>query len=268
MNVFSVWVGIGATIGIWRVAHSAPQGQVEAWVNTALFVQLFALFGARLFYVGMNWTYFSAHLLEIPQFWLGGLAWSGAVCGGGLAFLYLAIQFRVSSRRLNGRRSLNGLPLGWLGDRLYPMLPPLAITTWLGSWQVGAGYGVSLPSGAWWAIPSPDESGYFSLHFSLQPLAALFLLAFFCLLELRVKPFRPAGRISGLAMFVFLLHLLVTSLLRADPAPYWNGMRLDAWYALFYLIFFVSLVGLNHLLPRIWRKSAYLHEQRSSFETH
>jgi prolipoprotein diacylglyceryltransferase len=243
------------------VAQTVPPKQVNAWLNAGLLVLALALVGARLSYVWTNWSYFAAHPIEIPQFWLGGLTWPGAVAGLIPALVTLLVQYRALRSRPGGDEHL---PSGWLGDRLYPLLPPLAITAWIGSWQVGSAYGSQLPPGTWWGVPSLDESGAASLRFPLQPLAALTLLAFFWLLETRVKPLHPAGKLSGLALGGFLLHLLIFSLLRADPSPTWCGLRVDAWFAILYLAIFVTLLAVNGLLARAGRKQTLSHPERSS----
>lgn len=260
MNAFALWLGFGSTLGLWRVARNAPQRQAAAWVNTGLFVLFISLVGARLFYVSLNWSYFAAHLDEVPQVWQGGLAWPGAVTGAWLAMLYLALTSRPASR--NGgqyqavprRGARIGSTLGWLGDRLYPLLPPIAITAWLGCWQVGVAYGPQLPPGTPWGVPSLDDSGLYNLHWPLQPAAAVFLIICFAVLEARVKPLRPVGRISGLATMILLLHLMAASLLRADPAPIWNGLRLDAWWAIALTTLFLLYLFVNSLVSRIWRR--------------
>ncbi len=261
VNTFSVWIGLGATVGLWRVAQSVPPKQVNAWLNAGLLVLALALVGARLSYAWTNWSYFAAHPVEIPQFWLGGLTWPGAVAGLIPALAALAIQYRGLRSRPGGDERL---PLGWLGDRLYPLLPPLAITAWIGSWQAGSAYGSPLPPGTPFGMPSLDESGATSLRFPLQPLAALTLVAFFWLLETRVKPLRPAGKLSGLALGGFLLHLLIFTLLRADPSPTWRGLRVDAWFAILYLAVFLTLVAIDGLLARASRKQTLSHSERTS----
>jgi prolipoprotein diacylglyceryltransferase len=249
VNAFTLWVGLGAALGLWRVARSAPQRQAGFWVNTGLLALLACLAGARLFYTWVNRDYFAGRLLEIPQVWLGGLSWPGAVAGAWLALLYLGYSYRTP----RGGRA----PLGWLGDRLYPLLPPLAVTTWLGCWMSGVAYGPPAPAGAWWGAPSLDESGTYTLHWPLQPLAALSLLGFFWLLETRVRPLRPPGQQAGLAAFGLLLHLLAASLLRADPAPTWGGLRVDTWMALAFLAGFVTQAILGSLFSRIWRRPTF-----------
>jgi len=252
VSAFSVWVGLGSIVGLWRVAQNAPQRQAGIWVNAGLFVLAFTLAGARLFYVLTNWPYFSAHLLEAPQVWLGGLSWPGALGGAVVALMTLMIQYRATSSRPHYPAHVT---LGWLGDRLYPLLPPLAITIWLGSWQTGVAYGAALPAGAFGSVPSLDENGVYSPRFPLQPLAALTLLAFFAFLETRRKPLRPAGWLSGLAIAGLLLNLLAASLLRADPAPHWRGLRLDSWMAIIYLVLLFTPVIIISLAPRTRRKT-------------
>ncbi len=269
MNAFSVWVGLGASVGLWRVARSAPQRQVGLWVNAGLFVLFFTLVGARVFYVGIDWSYFSAHLIEAPELWLGGLTWPGALAGAGLAFLILGFRYRTARSQT---KQAGKIPLGWLGDRLYPLLPPLVVTAWLGCWQSGVAYGALAPKGALWGVPTLDEAGFTSLRFPLQPLAALTLLIFFWLLETRARPLRPAGKLSGLAVAGLLLNLLAASLLRADTSLSWNGLRLDTWFAIFYLLFFGILLLINNVVRpfvrrtvlRAGRKSLFSSPERSS----
>jgi hypothetical protein len=233
---------------MWRVARSVPQQQAGAWSNSCLLVLFSGLLGARLGYVLTNWAYFAAHPDEIPLIIQGGLTWPGAIFGATLVFLYLVISYRSP----RGGRATPG----WIGDRLYPLLPPLAVTTWLGSWSVGSAFGPVLPAGTWWGIPGLDEGGARGLHWPLQPLAALSLLVYYWILERSIKPLHPPGRLSWLASFGLLLNLLAASLLRADPAPTWYGLRPDTWTAAGYLVFLTGLALFNSLVPRLVRKSA------------
>lgn len=266
MNGFSLWVGLGAALGLWRLARSVPLQQAGAWVNTGLFVLLSSLVGARFFYAAVNWAFFSAHPLEVFQIWLGGFEWPGAIGGMALAVFILAYTSRSQlDRPLGGRRPPAGwIPLGWVADRLYPMLPPVAITAWLGSWTSGIAYGKALPNQAWWGVPTLDESGLYHWHFPLQPLAALALLAFYWILEMRIKNLRPPGKLSSWALFGLLVNLLVVSLLRADLTPYWNGLPMDAWFAIIYMIFLFTVLLCNSLLFRFWKRSSFPNTERSS----
>lgn len=248
MNGFTLWVGFGAALGLWRVARGSAQHQSSVLVNMGLLVLAASLVGARLSYAVTNHEYFSAHLSEIPQIWLGGLTWPGAVAGAWHAVLILPFLFRGS----RGSR----ISLGWLADRLYPLLPPLTICTWLGCWVAGVAYGARLPEGVWWAVPSLDDTGTINPHFPLQFLAVFSLLAFFWLLELGLRGTRATGVLSGLAVFGLLVHLLFASLLRADPGRFWNGLRADTWMAAIFLAVFTLMVLASAVASRVWRKPA------------
>lgn len=262
INSFTVFVGLGAALGIWRVVRSAPQRQARIWANLCLIILSASLVGARLSYVWINWSHFAQYPLEVPQFWLGGLTWPGAIAGAWLVILVLGIWYRSKTDRDTVR-----LPIGWFTDRLYLLLPPVAIMAWLSNWQSGVGNGILLPDSAWWGIPSLDESGTYQRHFPLQLLAALALMADFWFLEMRVTPLHSPGRLSSLAFLHLLLNLFIVSLLRADPSPQWNGLRVDAWIALLYLILFLSFVLLVNLFSQAGKKRRFASPEQSSFET-
>lgn len=237
MNSFALWVGVGAASGLWQVARSSLQKQSAVFVNMGLILMFTSLLGARFSYVWVNREYFSEHLVEIPQLWLGGLSWPGAVVGAWIVFLSLLLT----------QHSSHYSP-GELGDGLYPLLPPLSVSIWLGCWLAGTAYGPELPAGTWWAVPSLDEAGAYAPRWPLQLLAALSLLVYFLLLERLVKPSRSPGRLSGLAGFGIMIHLLCISLLRADPGLSWNGMRADAWIAIACTAAFMVMVLIFNLV--------------------
>lgn len=257
MNGFSVWIGLGAALGLWRVARNAPKRFAETWVDIGILVLIAALMGARLFYTGINWPYFSIHFLEIPQVWLGGLSWPGAVAGAGLAMVYVVIKANTIFVHAKETYYKGQSTLGWVGDRLYPLLPSIVITAWLGCWQAGIAYGPVSPEGAWWSMPMLDERGVYNLRFPVQPLAAATLILFFILLERYVKPRRPAGRLSGLAVLGVLTHFLLFSFLRADPMPRWNGLRMDTWFASIYLLMGLAFLAVRTLRPWIIKHFAF-----------
>lgn len=254
MNGFALWIGLGASIGVWRVARDAPAQETEFWANLSLIILAAALAGARFFYVLTNASYFAAHLLESAAVWQGGLSWAGAAFGAALAVAIISRTARPPAMRrayANATSQPRRFSMRWIADRLYPLLPSIAITAWIGSWQVGAAYGVLLPPQAWWGVPGLDENILLQSRFPLQPLAAFTLLLFFLILETRVKALSPPGRLSGLAVIGLLLHTLAASLLRADPSPTWHGLRVDAWFAIFGLTLYLAAVIGQHLMLRL-----------------
>lgn len=227
---FSLLVGLGAGVGLawvaWRAAGLPPTGTVQR-VNAGLWTLIGALLGSRAAYVAVNWAYFKTHLGEAPQVQLGGLAWPGALAGG---LVFLAIYAALARQ-----------PLGVLADALLPLAASLTVSVWLGCWVLGSAYGP--PLAAWWAVPARDEGGHLAGRFPTQPLGALLALGLAWLLDLNWH-FRRPGIASGLWLGGFALQLLAISLLRGDPAPGWQGLRLETWAALG----FTALAALGLLL--------------------
>jgi len=183
------------------------------------------MIGARAAYISVNWEYFQWHLAEIFQIWLGGLSWPGALAGGVLAIGIIAL--------------LRGIPISRLMDNLLPMMAILAVTTWLGCWLTGYGYGPV----AGFGLPSQDEWGIWQKRIPVQLIAALLTVILFWGIESYRHHTR--GSISGLAAFLGLggisSILLLASLLRVDAYPQYNGIRLETWAALFFLG--ISILG-------------------------
>lgn len=54
---------------------------IDKMLDVLIFGTLGGIIGARLYYVAFEWDYYSAHLSEIPQIWMGGLAIYGGLIG-------------------------------------------------------------------------------------------------------------------------------------------------------------------------------------------
>ena len=230
---------------LWR---SVPDRQTGAWLNAGLVVLAAALTGARLAYALVNLPYFRERPFEIFMLWEGGLTWEGAVIGAAIAWIGLAFTgLAANAQHPNASR------LGTIGDRLYPLLPPLAVTAWIGCWLTGASAGAELAEGAWWGLPALSTPLSTARFFPLQPMAAISLLVFFWVLETRVTAMRPAGRLSSIAAGGLLLHLLVISLTISGPVPTWNGLRIDTLAALGLLVALLIIILITAVAARLPR---------------
>jgi phosphatidylglycerol---prolipoprotein diacylglyceryl transferase len=236
VSAFAFLVGLGASLGLWRVIQRVPRWQASRWMNSALITLLGSLLGSRIVYVAFHTSYYAAHRLEAVEIWKGGLSWPGAVAGGLVGLVAVATIWR--------------LPIALLADRLMPLASPLAIAVWLGCWQSGISYGGRLPPGAWWGIPTRDETGAVYTRFPVQPLAALTLVIFFWWLELKSFPREHPGRLASLAGLGLAVNLLIFSFLRADPSQLWIGVRPDVWMALGLGLFCLLAYALTFRSPR------------------
>ncbi len=164
MTLFALLIGLGASLGLWQVARSAPLNQTGRWVDAGIGVLAGMLVGARLAYASIHTAYFAERPLQIFAVWQGGLSGWGAVAGGLVAAFGVALLLRQSLR--------------FTLDRLCPLVTPLAVLGWLACGQAGCAYGPRLAATAWLGLPMPDEWGRVLLRFPLQPVAALLLLGY------------------------------------------------------------------------------------------
>jgi prolipoprotein diacylglyceryltransferase len=222
VNEYSLLVGMGASLAILRVVQNVPRWQAARWANAGLLVLLSSLIGARLVYVICYWGYFQEHLVEALALWKGGFSWFGAVVGGIICLFAIS---RIWHMRFSK-----------LADGLVPMIPPLAVTIWMGCWAWGIAYGPLAPPNSFWGIPTWDESGVSEMRLPLQLLAAFALLVYCFWLEAREKSFKREGQKAALMLLGLSVNLLLFMPLRADPAPGWLGVRLDVWAAIAFFI--------------------------------
>ncbi len=79
----AILLGIFTSVKIARKFY--PKVNIDAFYDLMFYVILGGIFGARLYYVVFDWSYFGQHLSDIPKLWTGGLSIHGAILGGFLA---------------------------------------------------------------------------------------------------------------------------------------------------------------------------------------
>lgn len=203
---FSIWLGMGAALGLAWTAGRAPAETRERLVDAGLLILLGAFLGARAGFVWAHASYFQAHVSDAPQVWLGGLSWPGAVVGALLVFAAACLIWRLSP--------------AVVADGLLPLALPVIVGAWLGAWQSGGFYGQ--PSTAWFALPTLDESGSLAARFPLAPGAALLSLALFALIDGFRQRLPHPGQAAALALLGFGLLMLAASLLRGNLVPLYS----------------------------------------------
>lgn len=227
MTYYSFLLGMGAVIGLLRLARVTPRANRNAWLLAGLGIYLGALIGARLGYSLEHFAYFSRHPAGVFAFWSGGFTWQGGVIGAFCSLVLLSKLWKKSFWALIDTTSI--------------MLLPLAVTLWLGAWTEGVAYGVSLPEGTWWALPSADVYGEAGLHAPVQLLAALALLVAIGVFEGLTLKLKQAGLRGTLIWLVFSLLMLVFTWLRADPSPLLLNLRVETWFAILFSVIFIFL---------------------------
>jgi phosphatidylglycerol:prolipoprotein diacylglycerol transferase len=213
--LYSLIFGIGAAVGLAWIAWKSPRGAGRRHIDVGLLVLIGGLVGSRLFFAILNWSYYENHLAEIPQIYLGGLVWPGALLGGSLVLV--------------GYVAWTGESMGAYADTLFPLFVSLVVVSWLGCWVDGCAYGKV--SNAWWALPARDEGGLLSSRFPLQLLGAFMALSTFLIIDVNRERFIRPGMLALLGGFILTLEYTFLSFWRVDPSPLWLGLRLDLWVA-------------------------------------
>ena len=226
MQLFSLFMGLGALSGLLLSGWRAPQKETMRYLDAGLGILFATLLGSRTFTVAAGWPYYQIHLREIIQVWQGGLSGVGALAGAVLGMIIIALAFKF--------------PLGVLADTYLPLASTLALAAWLGSWVSGSSYGA--PSAAWWALPAYDEMGVLDTHLPVQLLGAILSVVIALLLDRAGQRFPVKGLSALLYLFGLSGVILGLSFLRIDPALTWQGLRLDAWGAVGLMIFSAMLV--------------------------
>lgn len=233
---FSILLGLGSALGLLWAGWQAQPRHALLVVNAGLVALLGGLFGGRLVYVALRWSYYQSHWEQIPQVFLGGIAWAGAFGGGMIALLAYAGFVRQSP--------------GFLLDSLLPLVGLLSVSAWLGCWLDGCAYGAI--SSAWWALPARNEWGMIARRIPVQLLGALLALITFGFADWVRPRVKLSGQVALLALAALAAEMFALSFLRADPAPSGWGLHLESWAALS-LTAILLLVFIGRIVQVRWR---------------
>jgi prolipoprotein diacylglyceryltransferase len=220
--VFSLLIGLGATIGLGWVSWHAADGKALWTFDLGVSSLVGSLTGGRLAYIVAHWTYFFAHPWEIPQVQLGGLAWPGVFVGWFLGVLLVCFLMKEPPWK-----SL---------EALLPLAAALMVSAWLGCWIDGYAYGFE--TDRWWGLPARDQWGVISYRIPVQLLGALWAILLIWFLETGRKWEKYFMRLNRAGLKVTIVYLglslgmLGLSFLREDPGLEWRGLRLESWAAM------------------------------------
>ncbi|RLD11880.1 MAG: hypothetical protein DRI56_00005 [Chloroflexota bacterium] len=221
LSLFSIITTVGVILGLTLTAWRAADRKIF-YIDVGIGVSIGALLGARAGFILRNWGYFQSHVPEIPQIWLGGLAWSGAVIG---AFLTLwAVSLTTKHH------------LGKLADTMLPLLGTLAASLWLANWVNGNTYGPLTNS--WWGLPITNQFGEIARRWPLSAFGAILsgVLVFGAEWARGRWWTNIPGRGAILGTFGLSLTTLIISLFRVNPAPRLWGLRWESWFAILFTI--------------------------------
>ena len=253
MNLFSLMVGIGASLGLLQVWRDAPPEKGYTSLLNGWVVLLAALIGGRAGFVWLNPHLFTTDWWAALRFWEGGLIFPTALLAALLMIPLLAL--------------VQHKPVSRLADLVVLILVPLAVCLWLGCGVAGCAYGVALTDQYPWALPVLDSDGTLTYRFPLPYLAAAVLLLIARPVEKKALELQMPGARAALLGLVLAIHTLLFSSWRADAVPIYQNLRLD--YAVSYLLGGASLLGVLVLgflnLTRVLNRQRLSSRKRSQF---
>ena len=190
-------------------------------LDAGLGIIFVSLIGARSGYIFRNSTHFLDHPGQMPQFWLGGLSWPGALIGAGAALVGIHFIWKE--------------PLGELADQYLPLLGVMALGTWMLTWGTGIGYGPEVEF--WFGITVQDLYGYSLKRWPLPILGGVLSGGWIAgVMLFPIKRQRDPGfrALVGMAGIVFITGLI--SFFKVDPAPVLWGLRWESWFSIIVLV--------------------------------
>ena len=164
----------------------------------------------------------------MPQIWLGGLSWLGALMGAGIALLSIHLIWKE--------------PLGEMADSYLPLAGTIAVAIWMTGWGAGVGYGPR--TDAWFGIPVRDLFGVIENRWPLPILGAMLSAGWITglvLLPLKQWNVKPGWRaVLGTTGIVVINGVI--SLFRVDPAPLLWGLRGEVWFSIALLVCIAGII--------------------------
>lgn len=99
---YSIMILAGCLVGYLVCIKEAKRFGInkEFMTNLFFYIIIFAIIGARLYYVAFNWDYYSTHINEIIRIWEGGLAIHGGVILGLLFTIFYTKKYKVPIFRI------------------------------------------------------------------------------------------------------------------------------------------------------------------------
>lgn len=187
--------------------------------------------GARLYAVGLFWSYYANHLSEIFKIWEGGLAIHGAILAGALATIIWSKKNKINFFKL-----------------VDLTVPALALGQAVGRW--GNYFNQELfgrPTEKSWGIFIAPEnrpaayinSTYFQPTFFYESVLNLVL---FTVLFFTVKKSQRQGLTTGIYLCGYALIRFGMEFLRIDETPILWGLRFPQWASLIALICGIVLI--------------------------
>jgi len=235
---YVVAISLGYVLARLEVRRKGLPLSGEGVLDLLLWTIPSAIIGARLYYVAFQWSYYSAHPLDMVKIWQGGLAIHGGVLAGALAVWIFCRVRRV--------------PFWALTDALCPSLILGQAIGRIGNLMNGDAYGVptTLPWGLRFPPESPAGMAYpgQATHPSMIYEMILNLLIFVFLWGIRKRGHRD-GFTTAMYFILYAVARSIVSVTRGDSL--WLGPFRAAHVI---SLVFVAVFGAMIVIRRLYRR--------------
>ena len=231
---YGFFIVLGMMLGIILTLRLAKYHKIneDIIIDLSFWLIIFAIIGARVYHVLLQFSYYKNHLLEIPMIWQGGIAIHGAIFAG------ILVIWRFSRK--------NNIPFLKITSII---VPSLALAQVIGRWgnyfnQELFGKPTNLP----WGIPIstirlPEEYvglTYFHPTFLYESIGNLLIFVILIYLNYIILKFKKI-KLEYLTFIYLILYSILrffTEFIRIDITPEIFGLRLPQLISV--LIIFVS----------------------------
>ena len=218
-------------------------------IDAALLSVIAGGIGGRAYQVLTNWNFYSENTDLILELSHGGFGMRGALLFGFVALLLFSLVSRNSFWRF-ADAAVIGLSLaqsiGWYGAALTHVYYGIALDAASSSGQV-APIGIFAPLahivrsfGYNFVQDLPDAYNLIAFRIPVQMLACLFFLGLFFFLLIGLRANRIGSRFTFYVLLASLANF-VFGFWRGDETLFWNGLRVDQWVDLLFLLFGIAL---------------------------
>jgi len=209
---YGVMLALAVLVCTYFLSVDAKRYQIsqETAYDLVFWCMLWGIIGARIFYVFIEWPYFSSNLWEIPMLQKGGLAWQGGFLGGTLAGVWFARRKKLSLKPLLDLAA----PYIALGQSIGR----------IGCFLNGCCYGKPVPWGIY--FPTHNARLYPTQLFETAGLFIIFLI----LKKAQTKP-HQAGFIFVFYLWLAAIERFIVEFYRADHDLLWLGLSLTQFVA-------------------------------------
>lgn len=200
---------LSCVLGTYLCVKTAAQKgiHVNKSLNALFFTYVFAMVGARSYFLIQHYDFFFLNPQEILAMWKGGFASYGGFLGGALGAIFYLKKARISIWRF--------------ADCLAPSIALGIFITRIGCFLNGCCFGKvsQIP----WAVRFPAGSGPYELHQFNR------LISTWEVLSLPVHPTQLYHALIGFILFLYIL--IVRNVKEADGRAFW---RVTFLYSIIY----------------------------------